>query len=367
MNFVSMIMVIFSMLAALDRIFGSRLGLGKEFERGFHLLGNMTLSMAGMLIITPVIGELLKPVSEGFYRLTGIDPSVIPACILANDMGGEPLANQLAADAAVGGFNAFIVSAMMGVILSFNIPYALGVVKKELHRELFLGILCGVATVPVGCFVAGLMLGLPLLVLLVDLLPIIIFAGIVSVGLVFIPDICVKIFKVIGVAIKIVITVGLALGILKFLTGLEPVKGLAPIEGEPMMVCFNAAIVMSGAFPLIYIVSKLLKKPFEKLGGTLGINSTSAVGFMSSLATNVTTFEMMNGMDKKGAMLNSAFAMAGAFTFAGHLAYTMARDADYILPMIVGKLISGICAVVVAVFIYKRVGNKEKTAENKGE
>lgn len=363
MNIVSIIMVIFSLLAALDRIFGNRFGLGKEFEKGFMLLGTMTLSMAGMLIITPAIGELLKPLAVGFYELTGIDPSVIPASFLANDMGGEPLANQLAVNGAVGKFNAFVVSSMMGVIISFNIPFALGVVKKELHRELFLGILCGVATVPIGCFVSGLILAIPLPLLLFDLLPIIIFAAIVSVGLAFIPDICVKIFKALGIGIKVLITAGLALGILRYLTGLEPIKGLAPIEGEPIMVCLGASIVMSGAFPLIYIISKLLKKPFEKLGNALGINSTSAVGFMSSLATNATTFGMMNQMDKKGAMLNSAFAMAGAFTFAGHLAYTMARDTDYILPMIVGKLVAGVTSVIVAVFIYKRT-EKKGTTEN---
>lgn len=361
MNFVSIIMVIFSLLAALDRIFGNKFGLGKEFEKGFMLLGTMTLSMAGMLIITPAIGELLKPLSEGIYQLTGIDPSVIPASILANDMGGEPLANQLAVNEAVGKFNAFVVSSMMGVIISFNIPFALGVVKKELHRELFLGILCGIATVPVGCFAGGLILKLPIGLLLFDLLPIIIFAAIVSVGLALIPDICVKIFKGLGIGIKILITAGLALGILKYLTGLEPIKGLAPIEGEPIMVCLGASIVMSGAFPLIHIVSKLLQKPFERLGNSLGINSVSAVGFMSSLATNATTFGMMNQMDKKGAMLNSAFAMAGAFTFAGHLAYTMAKDTDYILPMIVGKLVAGITSVAVAVLIYKRTEKKGNT------
>ena len=365
MNFVSIIMVIFSILAALDRIFGNKFGLGKEFEKGFMLLGTMALTMAGMLIITPAIGEMLKPIATGFYELTGIDPSVIPASILANDMGGEPIANQLAVNEAIGKFNAFVVSSMMGVIISFNIPFSLGVVKKELHRELFLGILCGVATVPVGCFVGGLILALPIGLLLFDLLPIIIFAAIVSLGLALIPDVCVKIFKVLGVGIKILITAGLALGILKYMTGLEPIKGLAPIEGEPIMVCFGAAIVMSGAFPLIYLVSKLLRKPSEKLGKALGINSISAVGFISSLATNATTFEMMNSMDKKGAMLNSAFAMAGAFTFAGHLAYTMARDTDYILPMIVGKLVSGVCSVVLAIIIYNRT-EKKGTNENEG-
>ena len=363
MNVISIIMAAFAVLAAIDRIFGSRLGLGKEFDRGFNLLGAMALTMGGMLVVAPYLGELMKPFSLWFYQLTRIDPSVIPASLFANDMGGEPLASQLAVDAALGKFNGLIVSSMMGVIISFNIPYALGVVKKERHRELFLGILCGIATVPVGCFVSGLMLGLSPLLVLFDLLPIIFFAILVSVGLALAPDLCVKIFKILGVAINVLITIGLGLGILKFLTGVEIVKGLAPIEGDPLMICCSAAIVMSGAFPLVYVVSKLLNKPLEKLGGLLGINSTAAVGFMASLATNTTTFEMMNRMDKKGAMLNAAFAMAGAFTFAAHLAYTMAVDPSYLLPMIVGKLVAGACSVAVAAIIYKRTEMKG-TEEN---
>ena len=41
-------MLVFSMLGALDRIIGNKFGLGKEFERGFMLLGNMALSMMTM-------------------------------------------------------------------------------------------------------------------------------------------------------------------------------------------------------------------------------------------------------------------------------------------------------------------------------
>ena len=74
---------------------------------------------------------------------------------------------------------------------------------------------------------------------------------------------------------------------------------------------------------------------------------------------------MINSMDKKGAMLNSAFAMAGAFTFAAHLAYTMAVDASYLLPMIVGKLIAGACSVALAALIYKRTEMKG-TEKNEG-
>ena len=52
-------------------------------------------------------------------------------------------------------------------------------------------------------------------------------------------------------------------------------------------------------------------------------------------------------------MLNSAFAVSGAFVFGAHLAFTMALDGDYVLPMIIGKLISGVCAVILACLIYK--------------
>jgi ethanolamine transporter EutH len=37
----------------------------------------------------------LKPFSEGFYNLRTIHPSIIPASLFANDMGGTPLAMEV--------------------------------------------------------------------------------------------------------------------------------------------------------------------------------------------------------------------------------------------------------------------------------
>ena len=45
--------------------------------------------------------------------------------------------------------------------------------------------------------------------------------------------------------------------------------------------------------------------------------------------------------------------MSAAFVFGGHLAFTAAFDNSYVLPMIVGKLISGVCAVALALVVYK--------------
>jgi ethanolamine transporter len=68
---------------------------------------------------------------------------------------------------------------------------------------------------------------------------------------------------------------------------------------------------------------------------------------------------MMNDMDKKGTVLNSAFAVSAAFTFGGHLAFTMAFDPSYVLPLIVGKLISGICALILVIMLYKNYDKKD--------
>jgi len=355
--FVSYVMVVFSVLGALDRIFGNRIGIGKEFEKGFMLLGTMMLSMTGMIIISPLIADLLKPVFDGVYNAFGIDPSVIPATLFANDMGGAPLAVAVAKDAQIGEFNAYVVSAMMGATISFTIPFALGIVKENI-KELIVGMLCGIVTIPVGSLVSGLIFGIPLKGLLLSLLPLTVFAVIIAVGLLKAPDTCVKIFKVFGFLIKALITVGLALGILKALIGFEPVKGLDSIENGAS-VCVNASLVMSGAFPLMYIVSRVLNKPLSALAVKVNINKTSALGFVSTLATNVTTFEMVNSMDSKGAMFNSAFAVSAAFTFAGHLAFTMSYGPSYIPHMIVGKLIAGVSALIIAAPIYKRVFPKK--------
>ena len=186
-------------------------------------------------------------------------------------------------------------------------------------------------------------------------------------GLLKAPKICIKIFKVLAVFIKIVIIIGLSAGIFEALTGIEVIPYTAPIE-EGFDVIFSASMVMSGAFPFVYILSKVLDKPMKKIGEKFGINAMSAVGFLASLATNVTTLGNMKDMDDKGAVLNAAFAVSASWVFAGHLAFTLSFNAEYVLAMIVSKLVAGITAVAAALFIYKRIHqqqeNKEENVEN---
>lgn len=373
MTILIILVLIFSTLGAVDYVIGNKLGLGSEFERAFKLFSAMALSMIGMIVLAPMIAKLLTPVLTFMSETLHLDPSILPAMLLANDMGGAPLSTQVATDPVMGMFNGLVVSSMLGCTVSFTIPFALGLVAKENYKELCFGLLCGVVTIPVGCFVSGLVCGISLMPLLTNLLPLVIFSALIAAALILAPNACVKVFKVFGFVINALIIVGLMMGIYNFLIpkitpitlfggsiDLPLIPDLDTVESGAM-VCLNASIVMTGMFPLVTLVSKALGKPLKSLGGRLGIDEKSALSIVACLATSATTFGMMNSMNKKGMMVNSAFAVSGAFTFCSHMAFTMAfpGGSDYLMPMIVGKLISGAAALVLAFLLYGKLCKKD--------
>ncbi len=352
MNIITIVVLIFSLAGAADYLLGGRIGIGKEFEKAFSLFRPMALSMLGMIVVAPAIGAWLTPVFDGFYNLFHIDPSIIPASLFANDMGGMQLSQTLCKSQEIGNFNAFIVSSMMGCVISFTIPFSLGVVHQDQHKTLFFGLLCGIVTIPVGCFVAGLLCGLNPLAILWDSLPLVILSLMIGAALIFLPKICIQCFTVFGFFMKALGLAGLVFAIFTFLTKIEISPHFDTLENAAF-ICVNACVTLSGALPVMFLVSKLLNKPLNKLGGKIGINGISTLAFLGSLVTNASSFGTMDKMDNRGAALNAAFAVSASFVFGSHLAFTMAFAQPYVLPMIVGKLVSGVCAVILAQILYK--------------
>ena len=78
---------------------------------------------------------------------------------------------------------------------------------------------------------------------------------------------------------------------------------------------------------------------------------------VATLANNIPMFQMMGEMDRRGKVVNVAFAVSAAFVFGDHLGFTAGFDSTMIFPMIVGKLVGGVTAVAVAMLIT----GKEKT------
>lgn len=348
-------------LGAIDKIIGNRFGLGKQFEEGFMAMGALALAMIGIISLAPVIAHYLAPVLTPVYQLFGADPAMFAGSFLANDMGGYPLAQNLAINPSAGLFAGLFVSAMMGATIVFTIPVALGIIHKSDRHFLALGILFGLITMPIGAFVGGLAAGFDIIMIISNLTPVLIISILLSVGLWKIPQAMIKGFEYFGLFITTVITIGLVAAIIEALTGFSLIPGMASID-EGVKIIGSIAIVLAGAYPLVYAITKIFGKQLTNVGKRLGINKQAAAGLIASLANNIPMFSMMHEMDSRGKVINVAFAVSAAFVLGDHLGFTAGVQPDMIFAVIVGKLTGGLAAVLLAYFALNKYSDKLKAS-----
>jgi ethanolamine transporter len=344
------IMMIFMALGAIDRILGNRFGLGKEFEDGFNAMGPLGLAMVGVISLAPVLAKVLGTVITPIYTALGADPAMFATTLLANDMGGYPLALELAIDPQAGLFAGIILGAMMGPTIVFSIPVALGIIEKEDRKWLAMGMLAGFITIPIGCIAGGLVAGWDLIFILRNLVPVVLVAGLIALGLWRIPDKMTRGFEIFGKGVVIMITIGLAAIVWEELTGIVVIPGMAPVW-DGVEIIGAIAIVLLGAFPMVKVLVKVAEKPLKSVGKLVGMNDVAAAGMVATLANNIPMFALMKDMDNRGKVLNSAFAVSAAFTFGDHLGFTAGVEPQLIFAMVVGKLVAGITAVGVAMLV----------------
>ena len=347
------VMAAFAILGGLDRVFGNRFGLGQEFENGILAMGSLALAMVGIITLSPVLAQVLTPVAGPIYSFLGADPAMFAGTILACDMGGGSLAQAMTENPQAALLSGVICGSMLGATVVFTIPVALGILSEQDRPFLAKGILCGVVTVPVGIFVGGLVAGFPIIMVLRNLIPIVLIAALIALGLWKAEKAMIKGFGWFGKGVVALITVGLVCAIVESLTGFVIIPGMAPIE-DGFLTAGAIAIVLAGAFPLVFIITKLLKKPLMKFGRLLGINDTAAAGLIATLANSIATFGMAKDMDDRGKVVNIAFAVSAAFVFGDHLGFTAGFAPEMLPAMIVGKLAGGISAIAVAMLLTRK-------------
>lgn len=346
------IMVGFMVLGAIDKIIGNKFGLGEKFDEGIMAMGALAIAMVGVVSLAPVLANILKPIVVPVYGFLGADPAMFATTLLANDMGGYPLAMELALTREAGLFAGLILGAMMGPTIVFTIPVALGIIQKEDHPFLAKGVLAGLITIPIGCLAGGLVAGFEIGMILSNLVPIILVSLLLALGLWRIPSKMINGFIVFGKGVVVVITIGLAAIIIETLTGFVVIPGMAPIS-DGISIVGSIAIMLAGAFPMVFAITKVFSKPLMKMGKLLGMNDVSAAGMVATLANNIPMFGLMKDMDNRGKVLNVAFAVSAAFVFGDHLGFTAGVEREMIFPMVVGKLVAGVTAVALALFFVK--------------
>jgi len=349
------VMAGFAILGAVDRIFGNRWGLGKEFEEGILAMGSLALAMVGIVSLAPVLAGLLKPVVVPIFGFLGADPAMFAGTILACDMGGGALALEMTEDTQAAMLGGVLNGSMLGATIVFTIPVAMGILKEQDRPAMAKGILCGIVTIPLGVLAGGLAAGFSAVMVLRNLIPIVLIAVLIALGLWRAEQAMVKGFAVFGKIVVIVVTIGLAAAIVEALTGFIILPGMAPIS-EGFATVGAIAIVLAGAFPLVALVTRLLRKPLMAAGHLLGINDAAAAGLIASLANSIATFGMVKDMNERGKVVNIAFAVSAAFVFGDHLGFAAGFSPQLLPALIAGKLAGGISAVAVALWLTRSEG-----------
>ena len=356
MSFHEMIIAVmagFALLGAVDRILGNKLGLGERFEEGIMAMGSLALAMLGIICLAPVLAAVLKPVVVPVFGFLGADPAMFAGTILANDMGGAALAMELTENREAALLGGLLCGSMLGATIVFSIPVAMGILREEDRPALAKGVLAGLVTIPVGIFVGGVVAGFQLGMILRNLVPIVLIAAVIALGLWKAEKALIRGFGLFGKGVTAAITFSLAAAIVEKLTGFVIIPGLAPLENGFHTVG-EIAIVLAGAFPLVAVVTKLLKKPLLGLGKLLGVNDAAAAGLVATLANSIATFRLVQDMDSRGKVVNIAFAVSAAFVFGDHLGFTAGFAPEMLPAVIAGKLSGGVAAVLAALWLTRK-------------
>lgn len=377
-----LIMMIFMIVGAVDKLRGNKLGYGEQFDEGFRAMGPLAIAMAGVVAAAPVLSALLGPIIMPIYRLLGADGGMFAGTLLACDMGGYPLAQELAGSESVANFSGLILGTMMGATIVFTIPVALSIIKPADRPYLGAGALAGLITIPLGCVAGGLAMAMTpypmdILTILRNMVPVILIAGLIVLGLWFAPGKMIAGFNRFGTGVTAVITVFTALAVFQYQTGIRfplfnlmvEAKGegeLVPLE-EGLLVCGQIAIVLIGAFPMVLWITRTFGKVLGKVGRKLGMDDKGSTGLVATLANNIAMFNIFGEMNPKGKLLNVAFAVSASFVFGDHLGFTAGVNQDMIFPMILGKLVAGITALILASWLSPKLLEKiEQTRKKEG-
>ncbi|MDR7855816.1 ethanolamine utilization protein EutH [Tissierella sp.] len=352
------IMVVFSVLAAIDKILNNRFGYGEKFDEGFKGLGGLALTIIGIYSISPIIAKGLTPILYPLANLVGTDPSVFIGSILAPDLGGYPTSVGIASTRAIGNFNGVILSSMLGTTISFTIPVAVGLISKDDFNYFAKGVLAGIMTIPIGMAVGGIMMGINFIGIITSLVPVVVFSILVIFGLLKAPDSMIKVFNVLGKIVITVSTLGLIMSIINFMSGVEVFKDMIPLE-EGAILIVKIGIILSGAYPMFYFLSRKLHRFLSKIGNKFELDQYSILGIFSSLANCIPMLGIYDKMNEKGKVLNAAFSVSGAFVFGGQLGYISSVSPNAVNPFIVSKLVAGISAIIVAILLVKFEKPKE--------
>lgn len=331
-------------IGGIDLILNNRFGVGVYFKDALLLIGDFCVAALGLLVITPALAQAISPFASIVTKL-GIDPAFI-ASVFAADVGGYTLAVNLAVDPEMGKFFGSIVCAMLGAGL-IGLPIARGIISREDDPFFMRGMLIGIISVPFGSLAGGLIAGFRAGTVLVNSIPVFVISALLAFGLWKIPEKMIRGCMFFSRVLEIGAVVGLVVGAISQLLGVELLPGMMPIY-DALGILFSMVIILIGMYPLLRLILRSLDKPLVRLADATHLRTASLFGILITSVNCFPAFKMYGEMDDRGKVLVSAWAVPMVATFGDLAAFTAAVEPGMLLPVISAKVISGVVCLAIA-------------------
>lgn len=377
-----------ALVACLFSVFKPEHPLGKEFVAGIDTIGPIFLPVAGIMASAPYLKAFVGAVFGPVFSAVGADPAMAATTFIAIDMGGYPLAEALA-QTKESWIMAMMTGYMAGATIVFTIPVALKILQKKDRQYLALGVMSGLLAIPVGVFIASVVIALSNPVIRetvstnalatyqlalewstigMNLLPLIIVCVLLALGLKFIPKGMIKGFIVFGRVLEGALKIVFVLVVIEYFTHLWSTLfgsfGFDPIiaDNEYIFRALETAgaigIMLCGAFPMVWLIKTYLAKPLEKVGKVFHLSGDATAGLLAASANVLAALSMIKDMRARDKVIVLAFSVCSAFLLGDHLSFTANFQPSLIVPVMLGKLTGGICAIIFANLLAVKTAEK---------
>lgn len=375
------IIMVCAVIGVIGAIRNPNEGIGKEFMTAFDQMGTIFIPFAGMLASMPYIEKFVVFAFGGIFEKIGADVAIAGALIMAPDMGGYQITESLASSPETWVI-ALFVSYCTGPIISYSIPLGFSVLDKRDHKYFGLGIMAGVLSIPFAVMAMTLLLKFtdtPIRETIsntsasdfhllhswgqiwINMLPIIVFCVILALLLRFFMSVMVKLFLIFGRALDIAIKIILVISIIEYFTGIfssifsnwafAPIIADADDQFRALENAGYIALMLAGAYPMIYLIDKFFGKTLQKIGSKCGFTTTGSIGIFATCAEQLAMFGMVKKMIPEDKVKVVALSVCGSWILGAHISITANFQPNLLAIILTGKIVGAIVAVLFSIWL----------------
>ena len=272
------------------------------------------------------------------------------------------------------------------------------IIDKRDHKYFGLGIMSGILSIPFAVMAMTTLLkltGTPVRETLsnttpenfnlvytwgqiwLNMLPIVVFCLILALLLRFFIDIMVKAFLVFGRALDIGIKIVLVLSIVEYFTGIfsrifsgwafAPIIADAEDQFRALENAGYIALMLAGAYPMIYLIDKFFGKALQRLGAKCGFTTTGSIGIFATCAEQIAMFGIVKKMIPAEKVKVVALSVCGSWLLGAHISITANFQPSLLAIILIGKMIGAVIAVFFAIWLGVPMAKRlEKQDREKG-